>query len=89
MDDSPTAIPTPILKQLVKANISLDIAELIAIRDVKERCIAQATKAQDTVAHWLRSGACPGDEVGLVEDALRDLADRLVVQSSADNERRE
>ena len=44
------AIPDPMLKQLVKANISLDIAELIAIRDVKEMCIAQATKAQDTVA---------------------------------------
>jgi len=87
MDHSPTAIPAPILKQLVKANISLDIAELIAIRDVKERCIGQATKAQDTVAQWLRSGACPDEEVTLVQDALRDLGDRLAVQSSMGDER--
>jgi len=76
------AIPDPMLKQLVKANISLDIAELIAIRDVKERCVAQATEAQDTVAQWLRSGACPDGQVNAaVEDALCNLKDRLAMQS--------
>jgi len=76
------AIPDPMLKQLVKANISLDIAELIAIRDVKERCVAQATEAQDTVAQWLRSGACPDSQVNAaVEDALCNLKDRLAMQS--------
>ena len=74
------------LQQLTKANMWLDTAELIAIRDVKERCVAQATEAEDRVRHWLRDSGCSVVDAVEVEEALEELSDRLAMQSS-DEER--
>jgi len=71
------------LDQLAKANVCLDTADLFAVRDVQERCIAEATEVEHRVTKWLRSGAHPDDQVDAVEGALRDLSDRLAMQSSA------
>ena len=70
------------LEQLMKANMWLDTAELIGIRDVKERCIAQATEAEGRVRSWLRDGGCPGFNTGEVAEALEGLSARLAMQSS-------
>jgi len=61
--------------QLANANAYLDTAGLITNPDVKARCIAQATEAQNVVANWLLSvgEACPTDQVQKIEDGLRKL----------------
>ena len=41
--------------QLANANTCLDTADLITNPEVKARCIAQATEAQNVVANWLLS----------------------------------
>ena len=70
------------LEQLTKANMWLDTAELIGIGDVKERCVAQATEAEDRVRHWLRDSGCPDVNAAEVEEALEGLSDRLAMQFS-------
>jgi len=74
-----------VLQQLTKANMWLDTADLIAIRDVKERCVAQATEAEDRVRSWLRD-RCPVVDAVEVGEALEELSDRLAMQS-VDEER--
>jgi len=70
--------------QLANANTCLDTADLITNPEVKARCIAQATEAQNVVANWLLSfsGARPKDEVQKIEDGLRKVIDRLALHSS-------
>ena len=75
------------LEQVTKANIWLDTAELIAIGDVRERCIAQAFEAEGRVKHWLRRSSCPEVEAAEVEEALDGLSDRLATQSFEEEER--
>jgi len=72
------------LEQVTKANIWLDTAELIAIGDVRERCIAQAFEAEGRVKDWLRRSGCPDDHAAEVEEALDDLSDRLAMQPFED-----
>jgi len=69
------------LEQITKANMWLDTAELIGIGDVKQRCIAQATEAEDRVRHWLRDSPRVGVNAAEVEEALEGLSDRLAMQS--------
>jgi len=70
--------------QLANANTYLDTAALITNPDVKARCIAQATEAQNVVANWLLSvsGARPKDQVQEIEDGLRKLIERIALHSS-------
>lgn len=74
--------PELIAAQLAKANNLLDTAERVSIRNVRARCIARATEAQNAVTYWLRSGACPEERVAEVEDGLRKLSERLAEQLS-------
>ena len=70
--------------QLANANTYLDTADLITNPEVKARCIAQATEAQDVVANWLLSvsGTRPKDQVQKIEDGLRKLIERIALHLS-------
>jgi len=65
------------LQQLEMANIYLDTAAITSAKDSRERCIAQAHRAHETVAKWLYSGACSDDRMATVVDALQALSERL------------
>jgi hypothetical protein len=79
--ENENVVPEVMAQQLVKANICLDTAELISIRGIQARCVAQATEAQNAVANWLRNGACPEDRAAEVEDGLRKLSKRIALQA--------
>jgi CheY-like chemotaxis protein len=65
------------LQQLEMAHIYLDTAAITGAKDARERCIAHATRAHESVAKWLYSGACSDDRMATVVDALQALSDRL------------
>ena len=69
------------LDHITKANMWLDTAELIGIGDVRARCIAQATEAEDRVRHWLRDSGCGDVDAAEVENDLEGLSDRLAMQT--------
>jgi len=65
------------LQQLEMANVYLDTAAVTSAKDSRERCIAHAVRAHDTVSKWVYSGASSDDRMATVVDALQVLSDRL------------
>jgi len=66
-----------VLQQLEMANVYLDTAAVTSAKDSRERCVAHAVRAHDTVSQWVYSGVCSDDRMAKVVDALQALSDRL------------